>query len=122
MFGSILLLIAIVYVLRRARIQNLQSRLFSHVPAPEFERWRHYELLSIDVFLVCDLVAAYSLIGADFALLVMAAGMPPILLDQLHNLPWPMLGLVLLGLVISASYGSKAALLRRKYAIKMPQY
>ena len=122
MFGPLLLLFAIFYVLRRDRIRHLRAQAFPNVPLPEFERWQHYELVSINVFLVCDLVAAYSLLGADFALLVLATGMPQSLHDGLSDLPWPMLGLALIGLLISANYGSKAAALREKYSIKLPQY
>lgn len=122
MFGSILLLFAILYVSRRAKIKNLQARLFPHVPITDFERWRRYELLSTDVFLVCDLVAAYSLVCADLALLVMTFNMPKFLLDQLPTLPWSMLGLALLGFLLSASYGSTAAQLRKQYNIRIPHY
>src|SRR5690242_7715842 len=58
--GIIFLVFAIIYLIRRPKIKQMQAAQYPHVPYDAFERWKRYEILSIDIFLVCAFIPTIS--------------------------------------------------------------
>lgn len=107
------LIMGFVYMGQKKKMLRLNPAQFPNVPPVEFARWRQLELKSIDTFLwatwgtfiVGVLVGIVSFASPGSIGFGVAQG--------------ALLGLFLLGLVVSAINGSKAASLKKKLGISL---
>jgi hypothetical protein len=126
MVQIILLILGVVYVIRRPKLSRLAPADFPTVPADQFAAWKRLELASIDIFLWSTwglatigtvIVFVVSVVIAD-ATPSRAAG------AQIRVAETIILGcnglLLLVGLTISAIRGSQAAKLRNTLGIRWP--
>jgi hypothetical protein len=115
MLKIILLILGIIYAVRRLKLKALESKQFPDVPVDKFQEWKDLELRSIDIFL-----------WATWGLLIISI---PVGLAVGKAFPGGVLGfrvllfvLFLVLLVFSAISGSKAAKLKKQFGIKWPKW
>lgn len=124
MIQLILLVIGIVYLVRRPKYARASAEDYPQVDAATFAEWRRLELKSIDVFLwatwgtfVLSIIAAF---GLGFSLSVLNPGMQSAnadLMPMVIVLAIVMVIVFFSGLVVSAVLGSRAARLRKQHGI-----
>lgn len=119
--GVILLIAAIRYYTRRKQLIALAPADYPQADPGSFEEWRRREIRSIDVFLwTVGIFLSSCFLGSMFA----SAG------NRREPGPAAIVALILLvgggflvlftGLIVSATYGSRAARLRKKLGIPWP--
>ncbi|MDQ2732372.1 MAG: hypothetical protein M3Y56_12000 [Armatimonadota bacterium] len=124
MIGIIFVVLAVIYLARRPRINALQSYQFPYVSRHEFERWKQCELWSIDIFLVTCLLSTLLTMGAFVIGITMSqsAAQPGSMLQSL-----PVVGMIggivvfVVGLIASAVFGSMGAGLKKRLGIEAPK-
>jgi hypothetical protein len=114
MVQIVLLIVGIVYAVRRPKLKALTVLDFPGVPADRFEEWKALELKSIDLFLWATW--GLLIVSIPVALLVGAA-FP----GGAMGLQVLFLVLFLLLLAVSAAFGSKGAKLKKALGIKWPR-
>jgi len=114
MVQIILLIVGIVYLVRRPKLKAVNASDFPGVPPDRFHEWKTLELKSIDIFL-----------WATWGLLIIGT---PLLFVFAAAFPGGALGLqglyivvFLVLLVLSAIPGSKARKLKKELGIRWPK-
>jgi hypothetical protein len=120
LIGGILLALGVFYLMRRSKIAPLTAYNYPTVPPIEFDRWRRYEMLSIDIFLAATWGNA--VLGFVAVFLVPSTpssgyntGLAPVLIVLCVQI-----AAFFLGLIVSAVFGSTAAGIRKRYQIQLP--
>lgn len=125
MLQLVLFILGIVYLLRRPRLARLRAESFPTVAEGDFLRWKRLELTSIDIFLWT--VFGVSFAGCGLSALLRTSIQQPARVGTSRADAWPMemivlqagcLAVFLIGLLISAIYGSRAARLKRSLGIR----
>lgn len=122
--GIIFIVLAVIYLVRRPKIKALENYQFPHIQPQEFERWKHYELLSIDIFLWVLLFSTVSTTAAMVIGLTLSQALGQSnSIFQIVPLVGNVLGIgvFIVGLVVSAVYGSKAASLKKRLGLELPK-
>jgi hypothetical protein len=111
----ILLVVGVIYIFRRSKYSRLSPEDYPHVPEERFLRWKHLEIISIDIFLWSSWGGF--IIGIVVLLMAMGSydGMRNAFTTQLI-----IFGFVLVGVAISAIFGSMAAAIRKREGIDSP--
>ena len=127
MVQLILLILGLIYWRRRPRLACLVAADFPDTPAADFEKWRRLELRSIDIFLWTAFGLAIggclisALLSTVLRLQTNDSAMSRIEASRLQVGFYVVYGAVfLLGLFVSALYGSKASRLKRSLGISWP--
>src|SRR5205085_10198319 len=76
MCGILIIVLGIIYLIRRFKLAKLRPEWFPDLPAEEFDRWKRYEMLSIDIFLVATIGVGTVGLIIGIALAVIGAGHP----------------------------------------------
>jgi len=113
MVQIILLIVGIVYANRRPKLKRMHASDFPNVPKDDFDRWKTLEMKSIDIFL-------WATWGLFIVGILAAIFVGSIIPGGAIGLQIILIALFLLGLLISALYGSKAARIRRNLDICWP--
>jgi hypothetical protein len=122
MLGLILLVMGIIYFMRRPKIARLSPEEYPQVPRDVFEEWQRNELRSIDTFIAATW--GTMVIGFVAGLIigfVLADQRGPAGASVIFLLFFGQLALFLFGLIVSAIYGSRGAKLRKEYGIRLPK-
>src|SRR5437773_2273675 len=107
MCGIIFIVFGIIYLIRRFKLAKLRPEWFPDVPVDEFHRWKIFELVSIDIFLVATL--GIGVIGLLIAVVVLAAmsTQPPAQQEVAGNIlgmiTAAQVALFVIGLILSAA-------------------
>jgi len=122
MIQVILLVVGIIYAIRRPKLKRLAPTDFPQVPADQFLEWRRLELKSINVFLW----ATWGLFSLSIPLSV---GVQVVLqasesrADQVQ-VAWivrvAFIAVFLSGLLVAGIYGSKAQRIKKVWKINWP--
>jgi len=122
MVQLILLILGIVYAFRRPKLKRLSAAEFPDIPADRFLEWKRLELMSINVFLWSTW--GLLLLGCLLSIVIgLALGFSGAEVARQGGLVFQgaYLGLFLVGLLVSAIYGSKAQKLRKSSGIQWPR-
>jgi len=127
----ILLAHGIAWAFRRSKCSRLEAGDFPGVPGDRFEQWRRVELRSIEIslwvtsgLLLVGVILAIFVLGPDVFLSLVAprqfSWALAIIYGSAIAVVFPYFLLCLLGLTISAMYGSKAKRLKKSLGIQWP--
>jgi hypothetical protein len=119
MIGIILLVLGIVYGVKRPKIARLTASSSSGVPPHVFDEWKKCELRSIDVFLLATWGQGlfFLLLGLVFGASAAQSGDRESFDRLVTVLTIVQIVLVLGGLVVSAMYGSRASKLKSEFGL-----
>jgi len=112
----ILAIVGLVMIKQRGRVARLYPEDYPDVSAEEFGRWKRLELRSIDAYLWTSFgvyVVSWSF-AALVAIMIWNGSIGGLGNDLTQP---PLLALLLIGLVASAVYGTKAGRLRKRLGI-----
>jgi len=113
MVQFILLIVGIIYSNRRPKLKRMQASDFPDVPSEEFNKWKTHELISIDIFL-------WATWGLFILGILAGIFIGSIIPGGVIGLQIILIALFLLGLLVSAIYGSKAAQIQKNLGIDWP--
>jgi len=109
----VLLIVGVVYAANRPKLARLSADEFPNVPTESFRAWKQLELRSIDIFLV-----------ATWGLAVIGTFCSYVIVHAVPRLAGSVQGiyimLFLIGLLISAVNGSRAARMKKECGISWP--
>ena len=116
----IFLIFAIIYTIRRPKLKRLQPENFPDVSEETLFKWKHLELLSIDIFLWVTWGGfGLSIILQPLLRPIFASMSEPFSLDLALNGGFVVIFLA--GLIVSAIYGSRAARIKKSVNIRWPK-
>jgi hypothetical protein len=122
MLGIILLVMGLVYFMRRPKIARMSPEEYPQVPRTAFEEWQQNELRSIDVFLAATWgTMVVGFLAGLIVGVVLGDQRGPAGASVIALLFFGQLALFLFGLITSAIYGSRGAKLRKDYNIQLPK-
>lgn len=117
----ILMIVGIIYLIRRPKYARLSHEDYPHLPEEVFHRWRRLEVISVDIFLVATW-GVFIISAIHLVLVFQEYGTFAYALENTWVSQLVFSGIFLVGIIISAIFGSMAAGIRRREGIDSPLY
>jgi hypothetical protein len=121
MLEIILLIVGIVYAFRRPKLKRLAPADYSDVEETQFLEWKAAQLKAIDIFLWATWGAFFIKLAIQFIIIAAAQSGGGLSSEAGIGIMIAIIIAWLIGLIIAASYGSKAKKLCNAAGIRWPK-